>query len=103
MGLLRSCAADDAPPGCQTAVQDTGETTERAHPLRWRPSMRLLLVEDDPSLRSTLERTLGRRGLSVEACADGNQALARWKAAPPDVLVLDLSLPGLDGLDVLQA
>jgi two-component system response regulator TctD len=65
--------------------------------------MRLLLVEDDPSLRATLERTLGRRGLVVDACADGEQALARWKAAPPDVLVLDLSLPRLDGLDVLQA
>ena len=65
--------------------------------------MRLLLVEDDPSLRATLERTLGRRGLAVEVCADGEQALVRWKAAHPDVLVLDLSLPRLDGLDVLQA
>jgi two-component system, OmpR family, response regulator TctD len=64
--------------------------------------MDLLLVEDDPDLRGTLERALGRRGLQVTACADGAAALARWAAAPPDVVVLDLSLPGLDGLQVLE-
>ncbi len=64
--------------------------------------MNLLLVEDDPSMRSTLERALGRRGARVTACADGNQALALWRAQPPDVVILDLSLPGLDGLQVLE-
>ena len=51
---------------------------------------------------STLERALGRRGLQVTACEDGPKALSLWQAAPPDVVVLDLSLPGLDGLEVLQ-
>jgi two-component system response regulator TctD len=64
--------------------------------------MKLLLVEDDTSMRQTLERTLGRRGLQVDSCADGPSALARWQAKPPDVVVLDLSLPGLDGLQVLE-
>src|SRR6478752_3068579 len=64
--------------------------------------MNVLLVEDDPSMRAALQRTLGRRGFSVEVCGDGREALARWQAAPPDVLVLDLSLPGLDGLEVLR-
>jgi two-component system, OmpR family, response regulator TctD len=64
--------------------------------------MKLLLVEDDPSMRSTLARSLGRRGFQVSACGDGSQALALWRAAPPDVVVLDLSLPGLDGLQVLE-
>ncbi|MGZ5182111.1 MAG: response regulator transcription factor [Ramlibacter sp.] len=63
--------------------------------------MKVLLVEDDPSMRAALRRTLDRRGLDVEACGDGREALARWLAAPPDVLVLDLTLPGLDGLEVL--
>ncbi len=63
--------------------------------------MNLLLVEDDASMRSTLARALGRRGLQVRACEDGESALAQWRAAPPDVVVLDLSLPGLDGLQVL--
>jgi two-component system, OmpR family, response regulator TctD len=64
--------------------------------------MKLLLVEDDPSMRSTLERALARRGLQVSACADGPAALAQWQASPPDVVVLDLSLPGMDGLQVLE-
>ncbi len=64
--------------------------------------MQLLLVEDDPTMRATLERTLARRGFGVVACGDGAEALARWQARPPDVLLLDLSLPGLDGLEVLR-
>jgi two-component system response regulator TctD len=64
--------------------------------------MNVLLVEDDPSMRAALQRTLDRRGFLVEACGDGRQALARWQASPPDVLVLDLTLPGLDGLEVLR-
>jgi len=63
--------------------------------------MKLLLVEDDPSMRSTLERALSRRGLQVATCGDGALALAAWQAATPDVVVLDLSLPNLDGLQVL--
>lgn len=64
--------------------------------------MKLLLVEDDPSMQTTLVRALSRRGMDVHACGDGRQALLRWTAAPPDVVVLDLTLPGLDGLQVLQ-
>ncbi len=64
--------------------------------------MKLLLVEDDPSMRAALERSLGRRGLQVQACADGNAALGAWKAFGPDVVVLDLSLPGRDGLQILE-
>ena len=63
--------------------------------------MNLLLVEDDACMRATLARALGRRGWQVTPCEDGPQALARWQASPPDVVVLDLSLPGLDGLQVL--
>jgi two-component system response regulator TctD len=64
--------------------------------------MNVLLVEDDPSMRAALQRTLDRRGLRVQVCRDGREALARWQAATPDVLVLDLTLPGLDGLEVLR-
>jgi two-component system response regulator TctD len=64
--------------------------------------MKLLLVEDDAPMRSTLERTLSRRGLQVTSCGEGPRALALWRAAPPDVVVLDLNLPGLDGLQVLD-
>ncbi|MDE2605375.1 MAG: response regulator transcription factor [Burkholderiales bacterium] len=64
--------------------------------------MRLLLVEDDASMRTTLRRTLRNRGIEVDLCGDGREALARWQAAPPDVVLLDLTLPGMDGLLVLE-
>ncbi len=64
--------------------------------------MKLLLVEDDASMRTTLERSLSRRGMQVRSCGDGGQALAAWTAFQPDVVVLDLSLPTLDGLQVLE-
>jgi two-component system response regulator TctD len=64
--------------------------------------MKVLLVEDDPTMRSTLERALGRRGMHVDGCDDGARALAVWRKAVPDVVVLDLTLPGMDGLEVLE-
>lgn len=64
--------------------------------------MKLLLVEDDAAMRATLERTFVRRGIAVVTCADGMRALDRWRASAPDVVLLDLSLPGRDGLQVLS-
>ena len=63
--------------------------------------MKLLLVEDDVVMRTALERALGRRGFQIEACGDGTQALEKWRARTFDVVMLDLTLPGLDGLQVL--
>jgi len=63
--------------------------------------MRLLLIEDDPDLQLSLRRTLERKGMLIGLCADGRQALAQWRQMVPDVVLLDLSLPGLDGLEVL--
>jgi two-component system response regulator TctD len=64
--------------------------------------MKLLLVEDNTAMQATLTRSFERRGMQVVVCGDGARALARWQASVPDVVVLDLSLPGLDGLDVLS-
>lgn len=63
--------------------------------------MKLLLVEDNPAMQATLQRSLERCGMQVLVCGDGARALARWQASLPDVVVLDLSLPGTDGLTVL--
>ena len=63
--------------------------------------MKLLLVEDNPAMQTTLQRSFERRGMSVVLCGDGARALDRWRASVPDVVLLDLSLPGLDGLQVL--
>lgn len=71
-----------------------GENTE---PRR----MKLLLIEDDPTMQTTLQRALARRQIDVRICGDGAMALAQWRALEPDVVALDLSLPNLDGLQVL--
>jgi two-component system, OmpR family, response regulator TctD len=63
--------------------------------------MKLLLIEDNPAMQTTLQRSFERRGITVVPCTDGARALARWRASVPDVVLLDLSLPGLDGLQVL--
>jgi two-component system response regulator TctD len=63
--------------------------------------MKLLLIEDDLTMQTTLQRTLGRRMIDVRVCGDGALALEQWRALQPDVVALDLSLPNLDGLQVL--
>ena len=63
--------------------------------------MKLLLIEDDSAMQITLQRALGRRHIDVRLCGDGAAALVQWRELEPDVVVLDLSLPNLDGLQVL--
>jgi two-component system, OmpR family, response regulator TctD len=63
--------------------------------------MKLLLIEDNTALQTTLVRSFERRGIQVQVCGDGARALARWQASLPDVVLLDLSLPGRDGLSIL--
>ncbi|EHR71725.1 response regulator with CheY-like receiver domain and winged-helix DNA-binding domain [Burkholderiales bacterium JOSHI_001] len=63
--------------------------------------MKLLLVEDNPAMQATLRRAFERQGMQVVCCDDGARALDRWQASLPDAVVLDLSLPGRDGLQVL--
>ena len=65
--------------------------------------MKLLLIEDDAAMRQTLERALTRLKWLVQSCADGEQGLALWQRLSLDVVLLDLSLPGRDGLEILGA
>jgi two-component system, OmpR family, response regulator TctD len=65
--------------------------------------MKLLLIEDNTAMQTTLQRSLQRCGMQVVVCGDGARALDRWHASVPDVVLLDLSLPGMDGLQVLAA
>jgi two-component system response regulator TctD len=64
--------------------------------------MRLLLVEDDESLAKALCMALQRRGYQVGWVADGVQALMRLRDDAPDLAILDLEVPGIDGLQVLH-
>ncbi|CAL9493525.1 Response regulator MprA [Streptomyces sp. enrichment culture] len=63
----------------------------------------VLLAEDDRAIRHALERALTLEGYRVTAVADGTEALAQARRGRPDVLVLDVMMPGLDGLEVCRA
>nr|WP_297532353.1 response regulator transcription factor [uncultured Roseateles sp.] len=65
--------------------------------------MRLFFVEDNAALQTTVARSFERRGIQVHGFAEGRVALERWRALPPDVVLLDLSLPDIDGLELLSA
>ncbi|MEU5282233.1 response regulator transcription factor [Streptomyces asoensis] len=62
----------------------------------------VLLAEDDRAIRNALERALALEGYRVTAVADGVEALAHAHKNPPDVLVLDVMMPGIDGLQVCR-
>ena len=60
----------------------------------------VLVVDDDAAIRRSLERGLRLNGFAVRIAADGPEALAAIEQAPPDVLVLDVSMPGMSGIEV---
>ncbi len=63
---------------------------------------RILVVEDEPALRDTLEWNLRREGYEVKTVADGIAGLQAGREWKPDLMVLDLMLPGMDGLEVCR-
>ena len=63
---------------------------------------RVLVVDDDRAVRESLQRALQLEDLEVELAADGMQALARVQDMPPDLVVLDVMMPGVDGLGVVR-
>ena len=62
----------------------------------------VLVVEDDAAVRESLVRALGQDGYAVDTATDGHQALSAVAAREPDVVVLDVGLPGVDGLAVCR-
>jgi two-component system response regulator MprA len=64
--------------------------------------MRILVVDDEPAVRTSLERALALEGYTVDLAADGAAALNRLAAAPPDAVVLDVGMPRVDGLEVCR-
>src|SRR5215813_7599398 len=63
---------------------------------------RVLVVDDEPKIVEVVGDYLRTAGFSVTTAADGQSAVASARARPPDLVVLDLGLPGLDGLDVTR-
>lgn len=62
----------------------------------------ILIVEDDPIIRSTVDYALRRAGFETRSSGDGREALAMALASPPDVILLDLMLPGMDGFSFAE-
>jgi two-component system response regulator MprA len=65
-------------------------------------SERVLIVEDDAPVRRMLQRSLAAEGFDVRAAADGGAALALAEDSAPDLVVLDVTMPGLSGIDVCR-
>jgi len=63
---------------------------------------KILIVEDDPTLLETLLYNLKREGYKVEGVSDGHIALETIREQPPDLIVLDIMLPGIDGLEITR-
>src|SRR5581483_2461220 len=75
------------------ALLTIGGTSMKAH---------ILVVDDDPRITDLLRRVLAYEGYSVAIATSGNEALNRSLERPPDLVVLDIMLPGLNGLEVAQ-
>src|SRR4029077_10793341 len=65
-------------------------------------AQRILIVEDEPAIAEAVEYALKAEGFEVEAVDDGNTALEQARARQYDLLVLDLMLPGLSGVEVCR-
>jgi DNA-binding response OmpR family regulator len=63
---------------------------------------RILLVEDDPTIRAMTQLSLQRDGFAVDTAADGAAGLAQFRSRLPDLVLLDVMLPGMDGVSVCR-
>jgi CheY-like chemotaxis protein len=64
--------------------------------------MKVLVVDDEPLVRRSLEKALGRRGHDVLLAEDGREGMQVWVKERPDLVFLDILMPGMGGLQVLK-
>ena len=65
------------------------------------PSAKILIVEDHPTMREAMRLVLEGEGFTIDEAADGDRALEIVRADPPDLVFLDMNIPGPSGADVL--
>ena len=82
--------ASDSPPA--------GPPTDESAP----SAARVIVVDDEPTLRRTIARTLAQRGFEVTQCEDGATALEQVRVQDADVMLIDLMMPGVSGMEVLR-
>jgi DNA-binding response OmpR family regulator len=73
----------------------------RSYPVAVSPKLSVLIVEDDPSHALLLQMLFAEEGMQTSVCVDGSQAYDVISASRPHLVILDLLLPGRDGMDVL--
>ena len=64
--------------------------------------IKVLLVDDEPALTNLLKMALHYEGWEIEVARDGREAIAKYRSCEPDLLVLDIMLPDIDGLQILR-
>src|SRR6478735_9815608 len=102
MALQGACPCGEGPQGVSTGRRRHARSKLcLAFPTIAR-GMRLLVAEDDPILSDALSHALRAAGHAVDAVADGAAADAALATSPFDVVILDLGLPRMDGLEVLR-
>ncbi len=88
--------------GGPAAYDVSNETPSAARPNDDMTKSRLLIVEDDDRIRSSLRLALGDEGYMVDVVEDAEQGFERFKAEPPDLILVDVMLPGMNGLDLCR-
>jgi CheY-like chemotaxis protein len=94
---------DSAPANCSPTRVVPPAPDRRAGEAAAEAPLRILLAEDDRFLRKAVETTLRRHGHTVFGAADGEEALRMTESERPDVVLLDMILPKLQGFEVLRA
>jgi PAS domain S-box-containing protein len=97
MGWLGRLGANEGADGLISADQDIGVAVHEGSGLR------VLLADDNSDMREYVRRLLSGCGYEVEAVAEGQAALTRALARPPDLVLSDVMMPGLDGIGLLKA
>jgi DNA-binding response OmpR family regulator len=64
---------------------------------------KILIVDDDDQLRKSFEKLLREEGYTTEGSSSGESGLSKIRSAPPDIVVLDMRLPGMNGFEVFKA
>lgn len=93
---MKSAGVRPGPTPCAGSIADNEPVTASAAPLR------ALVVDDEPALADVVSSYLTRDGFQVEVAHRGEDALAHARTLDPDVVVLDLGLPGIDGIEVCR-
>ncbi len=80
----------------------TAAGAEAGEPAQSEAPVRVLIIDDDRALRNALRRALGLAGYEVDTASGGEEGLSRIAAHPPDAVLLDIGMPGVDGLEACR-